>query len=299
MSMSAVAGTTVQERAMLVDLTIKQWAVTKTDKGVSSKVAADYSATNDPGHYSKHLLAKDKQDALSEVSKVAGRIRAFHYEKTSPWLDNGARILSAANFFDYDTGMRALESEWNSAVDRFVADYPQLVNERARELNGLFDASDYPHPGDIAGRFRFQYRIYPIPVVEDFRVDLGDEVTQRVYDKAKADMDESFRNVTADAYGRMLKTVGHMVTKLKEYTGKRDGSFRDSLVENVREMVEFLPTLNVTDDADITAVIARIKSELTVHNADTLRVSEVIREQTQKSAESIMADIESKMSAFI
>ena len=88
----------------------------------------------------------------------------------------------------------------------------------------------------------------------------------------------------------IVKHVGKMATVLAEFelgTGQA-GSFRDSLVGNVRKLAELLPAFNLTDDARLTQIIERIKSELCVEEAEDLRKNEDVREAVQKSADEIV-----------
>jgi hypothetical protein len=75
------------------------------------------------------------------------------------------------------------------------------------------------------------------------------------------------------------------------YTGGKAGSFRDSLVENVRELVEVLPMLNVTGNP-LVAEITRDLDRLGSVEPGALRESETLRQETKAAAEAIVAKME-------
>jgi hypothetical protein len=74
---------------------------------------------------------------------------------------------------------------------------------------------------------------------------------------------------------------------------KTEGVFRDSLVENVRELTELLPAFNFNADPAYDALVKRIQKELCVEEAKTLRESEDVRASVKKSADDILKDVES------
>jgi hypothetical protein len=84
-----------------------------------------------------------------------------------------------------------------------------------------------------------------------------------------------------------------MVIRLKGYkpaTDKKraEGTFRDSLVENIRELVPLLESFNLTDDKALAALTKRIAKELCESDADVLREDEKTRKAVAKAAEDIL-----------
>jgi hypothetical protein len=101
-----------------------------------------------------------------------------------------------------------------------------------------------------------------------------------------------------DTKTSLVKVISHMSEKLAAYKNgghgkKTEGVFRDSLVENVRELAELLPAFNLTNDPAFDELAKRIQRELCVENADTLRKDDDVRASVQKSADDILKDVES------
>ncbi|MGI8552470.1 MAG: hypothetical protein ACR2PL_17030, partial [Dehalococcoidia bacterium] len=87
----------------------------------------------------------------------------------------------------------------------------------------------------------------------------------------------------------------HMVERLWSYRVTAEGvngKFHDTLVENVRELVDLLPTLNVTGNTTMAELSERMKAELCRYSAQTLRDSTSARERTAAAAEDILHHIE-------
>lgn len=278
----------ITQKAMLVRLNIRQWSARKHDRRVSNEVADSHGADRDSGRYNKNLVAKT---ALAEISTLAWAMRTDHYAQTLPWLDEGYRILPAANYFEYQQRQQATRVKFEAAVTRFAADYPSYVEDARRRLNGLFNQDDYPSEHEIAARFGVDANVVPLPDRDDFRVSLGAEEESRI----RADIEQRLNDAThaamADLWQRVHDAVSHMAERLRAYTGSREGSFRDSLVDNLRELVDVLPRLNVTGDARLDEVARRLAAECCSIDAQVLRDIPQHREAVARSAETILRDI--------
>jgi hypothetical protein len=213
------------------------------------------------------------------------------------------RILPNTLHAKFADEFRVIKREFDEAADDFARDYPVFVEERKRELNGLFNEGDYPAPGDIRAKFRLKIKPYPVPEADDFRSDTLDDDTlddiRRELMDAHADAATA---VTQDTVKQIVDVVGHMSEKLKAYTGGQPGDddedrskpknfFTDSLVGNVRSLAELLPHFNLHDDPKLKKIIGRIQRELCVEEAATLRENEKARAVVQKSADDILRDV--------
>lgn len=79
--------------------------------------------------------------------------------------------------------------------------------------------------------------------------------------------------------------------------GKTAATFRDSLVDNARELVDVLKRLNVADDPQLEEYRRETEKLATSATADTLRDDENIRAATAKKAQSILAAMNSTYGA--
>jgi hypothetical protein len=276
---------------MLADFSVSQWTARKVDKARSAELTDGAKANSKAAHVSKKLVLSD---TLTEINALVMQARLFHMKLTSPWFDSGARILSVANHSAYMTGMEAFQAKFNPLVSRFVADYPAIREDAAREfiaLGKLFDVNDYPQPSRIAAKFGWRHRIFPVPTAADFRVDIGQNAVQRVRMEIEATLAERANAAVIDVFERVHETVAHMVEKLDAFdpnkNGKDRGTFRDTLVENVRDLVSILPGLNFTGDSRVNQ-LADAMSHLVEHDAETLRSDDRARRDTIANAKAIV-----------
>lgn len=274
---------------MLVDLTMTTWSAAKHDKKASRDVADANNAHVDSGRYNKRLIAKD---ALAAIKKVRSDASSDHLFLTLPWLNSGARLLTSATYFHYRKVMAEHERNFQAAVAAFLPEYPRLKAEAQASLGGLFNESDYPSEREVKSRFTFGYNVFPLPATFDPRLDLSDVEITRITRQLETNIQGALEGAVRDQYGRIIQVVGHMANRLREYTVTADGvehPFRDSLVENVRELAALLPALNVTGDQGLGQVASRMQAELCAHDADTLRASQDARERTADAADRILA----------
>ncbi len=290
---TAPVAASLATKAMLSTLTIRAWSARKLDKEVSAEVNASHNANADAGRYTKALVDKA---AMETLKGVASRARTLFYERSLPWLDSGLRILSARGYVEYSEKIRALQAEFNSAVTSFVATYNAHVDAAKLALNGLFKAADYPSESEIRDRFEFRFQFMPCPDAGDWRVDLSAAQVETLTADLVARQKEQLAAATRDVYGRIAETVARMADRLKAYkpsnkTDKAQGVFRDSLVENVRELVDLLPSLNLTGDANLSAIAARMARELCAEDAKSLRENDKARESVAASAAAILEQV--------
>jgi hypothetical protein len=78
--------------------------------------------------------------------------------------------------------------------------------------------------------------------------------------------------------------------------GKIKGTFRDSLVGNIRTLADLLPKLNITQSNALDEMSQRLADELCSFDAPALREDPVIRTTIAENAEKILADIADIMS---
>ncbi len=285
-------------RAMLAAVRISQWSARKLDRKITAETLDAHGAADDAGRFNKSLIAKD---SLAAIAKASDSARAHHARVTLPWLDDGSRLLPAAGYATYTEKMRDFREAFESAVSAFVADYPSFVEQAKRDLNGMFDPADYPEPGEIARRFAFATRLYPVPSAADWRVDLGDEAAAILRADVEATTKEALALATRDAWERIADVVGRMAERLsgykpaKEKGEKSENVFRDSLISNVVDLVALLPVLNLTNDPKLAAVIERMDADLCEFTPTQLREDERARASTAKAAQAILDEV----SAFL
>jgi hypothetical protein len=283
----------IHDKAMLVTLSVSAWTARKFDRSATEETIKSADATADAGRFNKLLVEKS---ALAPLEKIAGSARNAHYSLTMPWSDSGARLLPAAVYLDYQAKMRAFREDYAAAVEVFVTGYEAHKEAARKQLGNLFKDSDYPTLGDVRRRFGMSVAIDPVPAGEDFRVSLGDAQAAMIRAEIEQRAASQLESAMRDLYQRVADVTGRMAERLTAYKpgekGQRaEGTFKDSLVGNVRELAALLPALNVTGDPRLNAIAKRMESELIQHDATELREDLEARKSVADAAAAILADV--------
>jgi hypothetical protein len=297
-------------KAMLGSLSITGWSARKFDRKTTDEVLDSKKADYNAGRWNKLLAVNDK---LDELMCLAGEYRTFYYDMTQPWLDNGSRVLASIRYQHVMDEMRKGKGEYLALADALVPEMPAIIEDAKTRLGDMFDPNDYPSGADLRKRFTFEFRVLPIPDSHDFRCSIDPEDMKQIREEVELAVKMATDNAMHDTKQRLVETVGHMVERLtafkpavkkvvtvegkkKTITDKKtEGAFKDSLVENVRDLVYMLPAFNLTDDPKLATLTKRIEAELCPHDPKDLRENEHIRATTLKSAEQILADVEQFM----
>lgn len=277
----------LRDEAMIVRLSISCWTARRFDAKVSQKVAADYAVATEVGRYNKVLIAKE---AIQIITQAVSAIRTFHYENTLPWDDGGGRILPSKNFMTYSKEMRKFKQRFDDAVVEFIGNYDDYRKEARQRLNGMFREADYPGRREIGRKFGFSTDIDPIPNAEDFRVTLQSKDEARIRKQLEERVEERVVAATKDLFVRLSDVVKKFAEKLAD----KDAIFRDSLVENVVELVNLLPKLNVANDPELEKLRKEVLKKVCAFEPATLRESDKMRSKAADDAKAILA----KMSGY-
>ena len=157
----------------------------------------------------------------------------------------------------------------------------------------MFDISDYPDALDLASKFRFSFTYTPLPDAGDFRLDIQNDAI----DQIKTDYAEHYEKQIGTAMKDIWRKAYDALTKMSEridYAGHEVKKvFRDSLVDNVTDMVEILELSNVTGDSQMSALALTLDDALRGVTADALRQDPNLRKEVKKSVDSVIASLPS------
>jgi hypothetical protein len=279
-------------RVLLVNFSVSQWTARKLDKRVTADVAKANDAKRDVGRYNKVLIARG---ALAAIGAIVTAARDDHATYSLPWFQDGTRVMPVDAFKTYAAKMQAHREAFEREVREFIEGYDDYVNDARADLGALFNQADYPARSELAKRFGWRLTALPMPNATDFRVALDKETVTALQANMKADIESAMTSAVGDVASRLGTVARAMADKLTAYNpnaGKQGNPFRDSLVENMRELLGVLPMLNVTGDARIAKAIADAQSKLVRHDAQALREDAKLRSETARAAADIAKAME-------
>lgn len=263
------------DSAMLVYITLSVWSARKLDKKQTLKTIKGANATSDAARVNKHLLA-NADTLLRNIQRKANEIRAYVEVNTLPWDDAGNRLISNAQSLVMVGDMHRLKSEFNEAVEAFIAEYPRLREQALKNLGDMASSEDYPPPEVVRRKFSMKLSFTPVPEkFSDIRVGMSEA-------QAKAWQNAFESNVRAQVDGALRSAWERLRENLQRYSDrlrlKDDGSgkmevFRDTMVTGLRDTISLLSSLNVFGDPQLEQVMRQVSNEIAVFEPDMLRAN--------------------------
>jgi hypothetical protein len=283
-----VSAPSIASSAMFAELSIGNWTARKLDKAATKQTTDANGASADAGAFHKKLLSSPELDAVQK--HIAYSRQTVHYRLTMPWSDLGLRLLPTAMFADYYKEITAAETEFWRLVHDFLQAYTWSQAQAQARLGNLFSSDDYPSVEIVAAKFRFRHSQTPIPDAGDFRLDIGAQAQAALQQQYSDFYTEQVNNAMGDVWQRTYDTLARVSERL-DYTGgdsKDKKIFRDSLVENVREMLGLLTKFNVTDDQRMENMRVRLEDAMLGVSADALREDDSFRADTKTKVDAIL-----------
>jgi len=288
---------------VLVDLNMSVWTGKKQDRKVSAEVDINKQTRTKAGSYNKNLFAGT--DKLEKVTSVASKIRNWHVTQTLPWSDNGTRLLPMGNFFEYKHQLAQFETEFNQAVQDFIADYSSLIAAAAFQIGALFNRDDYPTEDRLASKFSIRYSFNPVPLAGDFRVDTDAETQAELKEQYEKQYQQKVAESTRDLWDRLHEYLTTFADRLHKMdnppepdapTGTdtqtepkvRKVPFREAHINNGVELCELLTKLNVTGDPELEEARRDLERALLGVSVKEVRDSEGTRKEVKARVQDIL-----------
>ena len=277
----------LSSRAVLVSLTITQWSARKLDRNETAKLAAKHGTAAKVARVNKSLLPV--ASPLDSITKHANEARAEFHKRSLPW-SNSQAIVRSSGYLEFASAMSGYKDKFYTLVDRFVASYPQLQESAKVHLNGLYRDEDYPSALEVRRRFAMDFQTLPLPDASSSHKVQGLEA---IADSMAREISRRMTQASEEAMREAWRRVYDVAQKAHDRLSDPEAVFRDSLVENAREIVKLLPNLNLNNDPGLTQMGADLRRVLCGHNPETLRRDQAVRQRTTDG----LADILDRMGA--
>ena len=282
----------LSEKALLVRLTVKHPSFAKTDKAVSHEVADQKNANKRAVKVLKTVI-DTTHPAYKAVKTARGALYNVFAAETAPWSEDGWYIIKAKGYDRFTEVMREKTDAFDVAVGDFLKVYPELVDQAPDRLGDLFDADLFPSVEACKELFYSDIEVRPVPEAGDFRVAMSADDKQKITAQIQRNNDKRVSEVTTECFDRAYSVVSNMVERLEAFDPDKKGAkLYDSLVGNVRDIAELLPSLNVGDDPRLEQLAKEIGQRLTETDTDTLKRDEGKRKEVAADAREIMNQID-------
>ena len=189
--------------------------------------------------------------------------------------------------------MSEMQNEFDRLASDFLTAYNDEVVDVQLKLGDLFSRDDYPTVDTLARKFAFRTNYMPLPDAGDFRVDIGNDALREVRDTYSDFYTKQYNNAMNDVWTRLHKALTNMSDRL-DYGSKEDKKiFRDSLVDNVNDMVELLRVCNVTGSTQMSTMANNLEEAMSSVTPDALREDDTFRADTKAAVDAVIKSLPS------
>lgn len=269
---------------MLVKLSLSQWSPYRQDREKSEELAKASDTTVDWLRANKTLVSKS---AIDPITSAFTAIRLFHYGLTLPWTDDGWRVLPTAIYDAYRAGVEERKDKAMGLVYELNRSFPRLKEEAKGHLNGSYHDEDYPT--NLLDHYGVRMDVQPIPQGDNLRVAVDKDELRRLQKNIESRVQAKMNGAMMDLWERLRKAVDYAAARLSDPKAR----IYDTLVTNIKDLVEVLPNLNITGDPELDRMASDVKEQLTSFRPDALRRSAVARAKVAAKAKDALKKIDS------
>jgi hypothetical protein len=276
-------------KAMLISLTISNPSGTKKDKDASVETAASHQADKDAVSVNKRLWSKEAMQLFAQPANAARKIFA---ENSQPW-SKGSRILLAVGFEKFEKEMQQQEKLFWEGVESFIAHVQEHLEEARQAAGTLFDEEDYNlERADLQEKFGFELQFLPVPTQGDFRVNLSGVEQERIKEQLSDNMQRSYATAVKSSWERLYTATSTLADRLKAFENGETRVVRSAIVDNVQNLCDILPSLNLAGDPELTRLGEEISDRLTGSTAKELKNDNTLRKTTRLAADELARKVD-------
>lgn len=276
----------IKSSALLVSLHLGRYNPIKTDRSESNKVLNSHHLTDAKLlKVKKHTLPT--ADVIQRIEKLDTQIRATLDKFTAPFA-RGIGLLPATKYLELTAAIRPLFGDRDLLIKQLADDYSLYLDGAKRELNGAFDARDYPPVANVVSRFSHKLDTFPIADPRDSKLNILGEIADSIQN-AVAD---TFREKTESLAPFIRELLLDPLVKFSETLQNPDATFKDSLLGNVLEAAERAEGLNILEDDQIANAVFAIKQYFPTISVDSLRDNEADRSVKVNKANDIIESLD-------
>lgn len=176
-------------------------------------------------------------------------------------------------------------------VRDFLSGYEAFVQADRRSLGNAFRSSDYPDRWTVAERFAFRLDVQPVPDGKDFRVVVGEDELVAIQLNVTVRVKEAEGRARLDLFQRLAAPLSDMASKLGDTGKELTLRTTNPLVENLREILDLIPRLNITGDGKIEEFRRHALDQLASITPETLKDNDLVRSVAARKAQNILDEM--------
>jgi hypothetical protein len=217
---------------------------------------------------------------VKKLQTALNEFYTWHVQNTLSTPTKGRRLLPAAFHFLYMEKFADARAAAEDALDDLVGNFAADMQAAQMLLGAAFKPDDYPQPEAIRDYYNMDVKFFPLPT--------GDRIMNLLGAEVAADVDAYVESMAKAAVADAKAKLRDVVERMAERLAKPDNIFRNTLTENMNDILTVLPMMNLTDDEEFDGIITHAKQTLQGWDPDQLRTNPAVRSQVAKAAADIL-----------
>ena len=181
--------------------------------------------------------------------------------------------------------MRVFKDDYFFQVETFLKTYPQQIEKAKEQLNGLFNAAEYPLAEELRTRFDFKTQVMPIPHADDFRIDLAQEDMSSIKKELAKQLEDATMNAQRDLWLRLHASIKLIHETLKNPKRR----WVKKTFEKLSDMSDTIVKLNFSGNLELVELAQKAKDEFAQLDLNHCKQNDAAREAAAKEAEDLLA----------
>jgi len=273
---------------VMVKMTISAWYGRATDDGLSREVEQNKGA--DTGSMGVVVSLLPKMIA-HELGCAVSQLRGKWNERTLPWEDGGWRVVRADRYMALMESVQEYRDALQSATDKIVSTYDQILVEQKDKLNGAFNPDLYPSRSQLEEKFGVYFSSRAIVPAGDMRIEgLPEDQMKSIRNAVQEEYKAQIQTAVNSIIGKVRKLAEDMITRLTKKEQK--GTRYTGLIELTKRTVESLKELNILGDPKIEELLNTAEAKLTEYDADSIRTDKKVRRLVEENAKAVLSELD-------
>lgn len=268
----------LENQALIVKLKIGGPRGSAPDSEVAEKIIHDHGAGEGVASFSKRILPKEM---WSEMTPITYGMRSFFYQHTVAWGEDGGRLLAIGNFDWFRTRMEEMTLQFEDAKARMINDYSYWCQQAEKNLGTLYRPEDYQSLEQFKLSMYVNIEYEPVPTSNHLVVKLGQAQLSQVKKKLDQKNNERLRLASNDLYTRITAAIRTVADRLDPE--KFDRGIRQSIIDDLSNIAELVPTLNVMGDDNLSKLCEEVRELIDGVSANELRPKDASNFNKDKS----------------
>ena len=231
--------------------------------------------------------------ALKDLQRLSREIYQWHIKNTVPWGDLGQRLKDNAGLIDYRNTMNKFELQFEALANKVVYEYPACCARAQNRLGDLYDPALFPSVEELRRKMSLRVTYEPIADPSNFIVQIGDQAAEEMKRQYNDVLSSRMEGISNYIYEKLREPLTNLVKRIDYEADDAPTGFRNTIVDNVMQIVELMGTCNFNNDPKIDRLKRELRNALKGVTPDALREDSGLRRHTKQEVQKIIDQLPS------